>query len=253
VRYLVVRPGLHRSRSWWLLCAPPLALTAVWLSPLAGALAVLGGVAWSRARPGIWLAALALLGCALALPDGTTWAMLHAHNLAAVALWWAWRAGDRRRLVPVVAFLAVYLAILLGALDGPLLTHHALLRGPTSVPRGALFSGISGGLPTPWDARVVASFAFAQSVHYAVWLRWIPEDDRPRYTPRPLMATWRALVADFKHAGLLTFAALAAAIAIWALVDLKEARDGYFRLAAFHAWLELACIARLVTRRERPV
>jgi len=33
VRYLVVRPGLHRSRAWWLLAAAPLALMFVESAP----------------------------------------------------------------------------------------------------------------------------------------------------------------------------------------------------------------------------
>ena len=251
VRYLVVRPGLHRSGAWWLLCAAPLALMFAVSAPWVGALAVLGGAAWSRARPWLWLAALALLGLALARPDATTWVMLHLHNLVAVALWWTWREGSRRRLIPVLAFAAVYAAILFGALDGLLIGAHTITRVPADVPRGALFSGIAGGLPAPWDVRVVASFAFAQSVHYMIWLRWIPEDDRRRYTPRPLLATYRALRDDFHLVGLMVFAGLAAAIWALSLVDLSEARDGYYRLAAFHAWLELACIVRLVTLRQR--
>ncbi len=88
--------------------------------------------------------------------------------------------------------------------------------------------------------RLVLAFAFLQSVHYGVWLRLIPEDDRPRAAPRPWRATWRALVQDFGVVPLMLFAALALGIAVWGVVDLTQARLGYLRLAVFHGYLELA-------------
>jgi hypothetical protein len=88
--------------------------------------------------------------------------------------------------------------------------------------------------------RLVLTFAFLQSVHYAIWLRLIPEDDRPRAAPRPWRATWRALVEDFGAKPLVIFGVLALGIAAWAVVDLTQARLGYLRLAVFHGYLELA-------------
>lgn len=252
VRYLVVRPGLHLQPRWWLACGVPLGLLTAGHTPWAGALAVVGGAAAARAPAWVWAGASALLGSAIWAPEATLWGMIHAHNLVAIGLWAAWRGGDVRRLVPVVAALAGYGAILTGALDGPLIEGRAILWGPASVSFGALFGEISGGLPHPWDIRLVASFAFLQSVHYAVWLRWIPEDDRSRYTPRPLVATYRALVADLGVFGLYAFGALAAVILGLAAVSLPMARSVYFSVASGHGWLELACIARLLAIGRRP-
>ena len=91
--------------------------------------------------------------------------------------------------------------------------------------------------------RLVLAFAFLQAVHYGIWLRLVPEDDRPRAAPRPWRATWRALVQDFGVLPLVLFTALAFGIAAWGAVDLTQARVGYLRLAVFHGYLELAVAA----------
>lgn len=243
VRYLVVRPGLHRDRGWWAWTALPLALYAITQVAWVGAAAVLGA-AWHLRVP-LWLlgASGLLVAVALLAPSPTLWVFLHAHNLIAVALWWAWRPAGPRRLLPVLAFLAVYLAFFAGWFDGILL-GGAFGHGPAAVSRGSVFARLASGIPAPWDVRVVASFAFAQSVHYGVWLRWIPEDDRPRYTPRPLAASYRA-VRDELGPGLLAgFGVLAVVVLGVAVFDLRGARELYFGLAAAHGWLELSSVAR---------
>lgn len=253
VRYLVVRPGLHRRRAWWLACALPLAATSLTAAPWAGALAVIGGAAVARDPRWIGLGlGVVLLAAAVVAPTATTWALLHAHNLIAIGLWWAWRPAEPRRSVPVLAVLGAYGAILLGALDPLLLGHARIFWTPDGMTAGRLFGELAPGVPHPWDARVVASFAFAQSVHYAVWLRWIPEDDRRRHTPRPLLASYRALVDDFGAPVLVGVAVLAVGIGAWACVSVPAARGGYLRLATFHGWMELACLAGWLGARRAP-
>ncbi len=243
VRYLVVRPGLHRDRGWWAWCVGPLALYAITQIPWIGAAAVLGA-AWHLRVPVLLLVgAGALTAAAYLAPSPTLWAFLHAHNLIAVGLWWHWRPGPARRLVPVVVFLVVYAAILLGAFDGILL-GHAFSSGPDAVPRADVFARLAAGIPAPWDTRIVASFAFAQSVHYGVWLRWIPEDDRPRYTPRPVAASYRAVRDELGHGLLTAFALLFALVLGVAWIDLSWGRTLYFAIVASHGWLELACLVR---------
>ena len=106
------------------------------------------------------------------------------------------------------------------------------------------------GLEPTLGLRLVLLFTFAQSVHYVIWLRLIPEDDRERPTPRSFRASWRALIAEL---GPLVWLALALALVIvsWALVDLAAARAGYLRLAHFHAFLEFAVLASLWLRGHR--
>jgi hypothetical protein len=90
-------------------------------------------------------------------------------------------------------------------------------------------------------------YAFAQAVHYGVWLRLVPEDDRPRATPRSFRASYLALRDELGSLLLAAFALASVGLAIWAVADLVEARAGYLRFARFHGMLELTAIALWVT------
>jgi hypothetical protein len=94
-------------------------------------------------------------------------------------------------------------------------------------------------------ARVVLVFAFAQAVHYGIWLRLIPEDDRPRDTPRTFSASLRALENDVGKWVLGGAMVVAVGVAVWAVLDLAAARIGYLRMALFHGYLELIAAALL--------
>lgn len=152
---------------------------------------------------------------------------LHLHNLVAVAWWWVWRPrGSGAWVVPLLVVSGA-LAMLLGAAE-PMLD---ISGGWTAPWTGNDFGGhVAQIAPLADDIlalRLVVLFCFLQSVHYAVWLRLIPEDDRPRPSLRPFRASWRALLADFGPSPLLVVAALALTILAWALVDPRGARLGY--------------------------
>jgi hypothetical protein len=100
--------------------------------------------------------------------------------------------------------------------------------------------------------RLVVIFTFAQSVHYAIWLRLVPEDARTRRSPRPFRSTYRALLADLGPVVLVGATLAAFAIAVWAVVDLATARDGYLRAAIGHGHLELAAGALLFAGGRAP-
>jgi len=88
-------------------------------------------------------------------------------------------------------------------------------------------------------------------VHYVIWLRLVPEDDRSRVSPRTFRSSYRVLAGEL-GTPLLALAGLAAlALAVWASVDLHAARDGYLALAGFHVVLELAAAA-LIFIEGRP-
>ena len=93
---------------------------------------------------------------------------------------------------------------------------------------------------SPLASRFVLFFAFAQTVHYAVWLRLVPEDDRPRAGVRSFASTARALRSDLGVPVLFAFVALAALFVVWAFVSLHAARLGYLQLAVTHGYLEIA-------------
>lgn len=244
-RYLVVRPGLHRRTILVVLGGVPLLATCFGAGPAVGLLAMVPAILWAR---GPWRLKGPMLGVwaslsSLAWDFGATFQLVfaHLHNVVAVALWWwAWRDRHARAwAVPLLAIAGTGL-LLLGAAE-PVLTALGGWNAPWT---GSSFTEHAQALaphaPPVLALRLVLAFAFLQSVHYGVWLRLIPEDDRPRAAPRPWRATWRALVADFGVVPLSLFAALALGIAVWGVVDLTEARLGYLRLAVFHGYLELA-------------
>ncbi len=243
LRYLVVRPGLHRRPLLWIAVGLPLlALALDGSSVWPGLAAALGALLVSRGSRGRKAAGLAALA-ALALG---TWrlgilaavAFAHVHNLVAVLLWWAWRPRAGRLHWAVPALFLAGSGILLAL---PFQGDAAVSVG--SLGLGALAASLSGGLSPEWGLRLALCFAFGQAVHYATWLRLIPEEDRRRTAPRPFASSFRALQADFGTWPLVLAAGAALAVAAWAVADLGAARAGYFRLSLFHGHLELAAAA----------
>jgi hypothetical protein len=161
-----------------------------------------------------------------------------------VALWWWWRPrSDRRAAWAIVGF--VIGLVLLGSGFGEwcLLQAHGYVAPRSGLTFDRLSHEIAPLSDASWALRLMLSFAFAQSVHYGVWLRMIPDEDRERPTPRSFAASYRALRDDFGTVPLLICATLAGGLMIWAIVDLTGARAAYLRGALFHGYLEFAAIA----------
>lgn len=253
LRYLVSRRGLHRRRLGLLALAS--LIPAALLGHVHVALAASASVAlFSRAsfprRLAVASALAALAALAFSRPFAADLAFAHLHNVVAVALWWLWRPRARAwHRLALALYLGASVAFALGL-------HEAWLAGLDL--RFAGFdvddarASLAPGVAEPWATRAVVAFTFAQSVHYAAWLRLVPEEDRGRPTPRTFRASWRALRADLGGTVLggivLGAAALAAlAVAAWALIDLGAARAGYLRAALFHGHLELVALALVLT------
>lgn len=229
VRYLVLQPALHRRFRLVALSLPGLLLCATsWWIPHGMALGVgllLSGVSIaanaSPLRRSIALAASITAGALLwTLEPWSLVALAHLHNLVALLIWWRLRPRDRRMLaIPATVILGT-LAIALGAVG--------------------------------MDARLTTSFAFLQSVHYAIWLRLVPEDMRARETPRSFRATWRGLASEFGPIPLLFTVALAASFLAGGLVDVSASGAAYFRLAAFHGPLEFGVLLLTFLEDRRP-
>lgn len=264
LRYLVARPGFHR-RPW--------VLAAIVAGILASVrFGVRGGIAGAAAailcaRAPVRRRALGVL-CAGALFAVAQWAgplgdlvFAHAHNAVGLGLWWAWRRRESRlHWVPIVLFAAGCALILTGAL-APLAQATGGFVAPWT---GLAVWSLAGGLsPVPWGPvamRVLVLYAFAQSVHYVVWLRLVPEDDRPSPSPRSFVQSYRALRADVGPLVLWMALLTAAVLAGWAVVSVARARDGYLRMAFFHGYLELSAAALLwaegaatIADRSRPL
>jgi hypothetical protein len=242
-RYLVARPGLHRRRAVVLAAAPALIagiITADLMWAAVGAAmitSVAQGPGWRKAIA--LIASGALLVACMVAERWMALAFAHAHNFVAIALWWVLRPRSKE-LAPLALFAVATAALLAGALDpaidalglpaiGASLRYHQHALAP--------------GLDATLAMRVVVLFAFAQAVHYVVWLRLIPEDARERTAPRPFASSWRALVADLGPWVLGVFLLASVALGAWALFDLARARAGYLRVAVVHGHLEVLAAA----------
>lgn len=248
-RYLLARQGLLPRRRALLAALLPVA-AATLLGRLDVsfvaliALALVARAPWSR-RAAVIVAGAGAAALAFAYAGGFGRAFAHGHNLVALGLWAYWARGLGRGRWLVLALVAAGVAALLGgALDGPLFRD---LRAPArGLDAHALVESLA--LVSPWSdplgaLRQTAVFAFLQGVHYAVWLRLLPEEDRARAAPRPFASSWRALVDDLGAPFALGAAALAVAFALAAFAALASARDAYLRLALGHGTLELAVVA----------
>lgn len=255
-RYLVVLPKLHERGPLAILATLPLIATGFGAPAAISLLCLVPAVLMARASAGrkaVGLAVWALL-TVIAVVWETPFLLgfLHLHNVIALSWWWAMRPrGKQAYLVPALV-LACTVFLLAGGAD-PIITALGAWQAPRS---GTSFNEFvdsnAPGLSATVALRLVLSFAFLQSVHYAMWLRLVPEDARNRPAPRPFRASWEALKTDFGVPMLIVFVGLFLFIALWGLKDLANARWGYLRLAAFHGYLELAVAALFVIERKRP-
>ena len=139
-------------------------------------------------------------------------------------------------------------AILAGGVDALVAAGLGWRSRPAGFGVGSLAAALAPGLSPRWALRLVMLYAFAQSLHYAIWLRLVPDEDRERATPRPFRASWRALARDVGP-WLVGGAALAIVFfSAWAVIDVAHAREGYLRASAFHGHLELVALGFFFVR-----
>jgi hypothetical protein len=252
-RYLVVKRGLHRRAAFWALVVAPACATWVRPSASVGLLALAGGAFAARAP---WRLRLPAVAAALALALGAARLgpaadviFAHAHNIVALGLFALWARAHAGRALPILALFALACAALLGGVaDGAAIASFArgaLEPGPLVAAMGPVASPL-------WGVRLVTLFAFAQSVHYAVWLRLVPEEDRERPGIRPLASSVRALRDDLGAPLLVLAAAAALGFLAWGLFSASRARTGYLALALSHGPLELGAAAVLLLERTFP-
>jgi hypothetical protein len=258
VRYLWVRPGHHRRAILWLVVgAPLLALsftsdTTYGLIAAAGALLCARGPMWRKL---VGLAVIApLAAVSWQAPFLAAVVFAHAHNLIGLGLWWAWRKRrGRLHWAPLAVFAAGSALLLSGALDAPMLGLGVLEPMPGGMDVYYHLASLAPQVPGMLAVRLVLWFAFAQAAHYVVWVRLVPDEDRPRETPRTFAASLRALTGELGWPLVALTLLATLGLAVWAAFDLFEARTGYLRAVLFHGHLEVAAAALLFVQGVRPV
>jgi hypothetical protein len=208
-----------------------------------------------RRRPG-WLAAAAVVLVAaattsLSYPAYHFVLLAHLHNVVPLLFLWEWARDLPRgrvafRAAQIGWVLVVPALLLAGAFDG------WMAGGAGTVAR---FVGGTGKLtsaytPPHWldttvALRFLAVFAFLQTMHYVVWVGFLP-----RYAPAAtarfesrvrVLRGWRAWALG---------AAGAATLAVLFASDYATGKTLYSAVASYHAYLEFPVLLALVLGLE---
>jgi hypothetical protein len=266
IRYLLLGQG--SVRPWAVALLAPLgALTVLRLAVVLGApshpaleaglgvASIVAALAFAegpaRRRAAAWLVTGGLAVLALTWPTRVVLGLGHAHNAIALGLWLAW-AGASWWGTAAVAVLVCSCAGLIGAgvFDGLSAAAGAFAAPSTGLDFGSLARTLAPGFDGMASARIVLVYAFAQAMHYAVWLVLLPAAARRRTEPpRPWLAGLRD---DLGAAGFVLAASLTLAVVVAGALAPVRTRETYLTLVLFHGWLELAVIARWLIRPGRP-
>jgi hypothetical protein len=236
----VVAPSL----AW----APEAEVAIGWGLGVAGA--IFGGLAGRRLGRAFAFSVplIAALVWAVMHPGLARLALAHAHNVITIGLWfWLFR---RRKLFALPAL--VLIAIAAYALTSGATTPHVRFDGPWAMRmvKETMWS-VPAFVPQRLALGIGLSFVFLQSIHYAVWLAWIPQEDVLGEGTTTFRMSARSLVRDLGRVGVILGVLLGALMVLASFVDLHRTRGLYLSLATFHGYVEIAMMAFLGARGAR--
>ncbi len=106
-----------------------------------------------------------------------------------------------------------------------------------------VLAGLGDGAGAMALRRALFLYAFGQALHFAIWLRLVPEVERAAPLPHPFRRALALFEADFgRWARPLLVACVLATPLL--LLGGGAAREAYFALGYFHVGLEAAALAR---------
>jgi hypothetical protein len=211
---------------------------------IAAGLAAGGGV-----RRAVFAGALLALGtyAALAEPVLSRLVFVHAHNVVALLLWVYLYARRRSALIPLAMI----------ACAAALFASGALFRITAASP-GISWFGLHALAVSDWIAPfsrpslaigAVCAYVFLQSVHYGVWLTFVPQEELRSEGSLTFRMSVRSLFKDLGVPGVVAAAIAALAVVGGAFFEVHRARALYLSLAMVHGYLELALLAYFFVRR----
>ncbi len=257
IRYLAVRPGFTRRPALWIVGGATLLLIGAGVDLVWGFVGSAGVALMARAplKRRVLAAGVVLVVGLMLVPLGNGGDVLfgHLHNALAVGLWWLWRPRrGRLHWIPLVLLVGASAWLLLGPsveLVGARFEWH-----PAGDSADRQLWRLAPGLAPMLGMRLVLLFCLLQSVHYAMWLQMIPDEERARDTVMTFRASLQDLEADLGRVAVGVMVALSVGMIAWACWDMLAAGRGYFRMARFHGHLEVMAVVLLVLegRRARP-
>lgn len=192
-------------------------------------------------------AVLMLTGLAVLHPSGARLALTHGHNAVALVLWvWLFRGARASLLLPVILTTCVAALFASGALYT--VTLHAPFASAFGLHVLAVSDYLAPELRADRAIGLVQQFLFLQSVHYAVWLVFLPQDDDAGAGLSSFRRGVRELSRDFTVVGFAAVVVLALSVAAFAAFGAMRASRVYLSLAMFHGYLELAMAAYFFCR-----
>lgn len=264
LRYLVLRRSVPRAWQWTVLLASAALILSRAVEVARPALlpyaAIEALVGWGWAIAGVIAGALSVkrpsriafiapafvwvLCEALARPELARLLFAFGHNVIAIGLWALLFRRRRAFALPALAMAALGGWLLASGealswvrFDGPWarkLVDEALAAAAPLSQRAALGLGLS--------------FVFLQSIHYSVWVSWVPQEDTRGEGTLSFRMSLRALLRDFGPAVLGVITLLALLVIGGSLISPHRTRYLYLTIASFHGYLEVAALAFLLGR-----
>ena len=196
----------------------------------------------------VTLLALAILFGAASLrwPLRSTIVLSHAHAVSSmICLGLLSRRRASLAWIPLAVAGALMVAAFAGALDAWLPAAPALpASSAASLELTRQFAAFPDASPAI-QQRALFAYAFGQALHYSIWVRLVPDVDRPASVPQSFRVAWQRLRADLGRWAVPLAAACALAPAA-ILLGGSSGREAYFTLVYFHVGLEAAALVGLL-------
>lgn len=259
IRYLVLRPTLTRSFGGWValfsvlligvrlvemgnlgnpaFARVELALVITWV------LVALGCTRnpWSLPRLSVAAGAVALGAAALTEPALARLIFAHAHNAIGLCIWYVLFRPRRAWGFLPLAWIAVATAVVY--LAGGSIPERLGWPEWFDLHIQTASQWLAPGLAPAEQRGLVLSYVFLQSVHYAVWLVFIPQDTLKSPGSATFCMSLRSAWRDFRPAGVALVAVGMLSVLIAACFDPLATSAVYLFITPFHGYLELVVLA----------